>query len=147
MNRMPLSLFLWIPSIALAGSINLNPLAGGDEVYVEQAENVSGTCGGAVVRVIGVMDANPETFSRDQDGTFVIIRRSKGPELVLKKELSDHNKLDCVVGAAGPNIVLATLCSGSQCGDNFSFTVINPRTLRITTPAGGVPIERLKPYL
>lgn len=143
------ALVLALSTPAIGAPVTLDPMNGEQAVEVEPSTHVTGSCGGAIVRVIGAVGANDETFGKDPDGTAIIVRKDAQHELRLVSQLGDHNKLDCVIGKAGKQryLVLATTCGGSLCSDDYSYTVIDPRTLRLRTPPGGVQLDDLMKYL
>lgn len=150
MRKISLALAVfWLSACVQAAPISLNSPDGEEQLYVDSVVNVTGKCGGAIVRVIGAVNEGDEFFGVDDDGTVVIIRRDAQSELRLRSQLSDNNKLDCVVGYNGSKqyLILATRCSGSVCPEIYRYTVVDPVALRIKTPPGGVLLERLKPYL
>lgn len=143
------ALILTLSPSAIGAPVTLDPMDGEQAVEVEPSTHVTGSCGGAIIRVIGAVNANDETFGKDPDGTAVIVRKDAQHELRLASQLSDYNKLDCVIGKSGRQrfLVLATKCGGSLCPEAYSYTVIDPRTLRIKTPPGGVQLDALTHYL
>ncbi len=101
----------------------------------------TGGCGGALVRVLGISNFGPETFTVDLDVGDVIVRRatSGAPiNISLKQSLNDHNGMACVGLGRDTRLVLWTACGGSACGgDYFNFTVVDPSVPRVVSPESG----------
>ena len=137
-SRTILSLISWlvIAQPSFAQSIRLNPMPGMSAVDRQVAVNVTGTCGGAIVRVLGIERSNDNTYSVDFDAGSVIVRNTvagERKELMLGAFLSDHNGIACLSGSAGVRLLLWSTCGGSSCPDAYNFRVIDPITVRDLT--------------
>ena len=91
--------------------------------------NVSGYCGSAVVRLIGV---DPDGYGTkfDTDGRIIVRTHAGGKlkELDLNTTnwiLSDHNRVRCVPTRNGNRLVVWSNCAGSACGDDGSYAIID----------------------
>lgn len=130
-----LSLFLSVN--ALADGVILRPMQGYKELDVIKTENITGSCGGSVVRVMGMIDPVDNYFSIEQDTGKIIVRSSSATnDLILSHEniLSDYNGVACVETKSGDKLLIWSNCGGSVCGDNFSFYVIDPKSLKFIAP-------------
>lgn len=121
-----------------AQSLLLNPMLGQGSVEQEMSQNFTGTCGGAVVRVLGVVALTDKFFRQDLDSGDILVRRWMDGgvrEVSLKGAnlLSDHNGVACVSGPQGDRLLVWSNCNGSACGDAFAFGVVDPQTVRVLT--------------
>ena len=133
-----LACFLFI-STALADqptAIMLPPIEGQKALWLETTNNITGSCGTSIVRVLGVKKVISNFYTIDLDAGRIIIR-SAGEELVLDANdgtLSDHNGIACVPTESGSRLLVWSNCSGSVCGDDFSFVIVDPERLVILAP-------------
>ena len=139
-----------VAALALCGqaaaepsAISLEPFPHSNGVEVTTTQDITGTCAGSIVRVVGVKSITGDFFDADLDSAQIIIR--PGPagygqpyrERVIKRSdgiLSDYNGIACVQGLRGYVLLIWSVCGGSICGNDFSFTVIDPKTLRTLAP-------------
>jgi hypothetical protein len=123
-------------ALATPPAISLFPMQGDKALNVVQAKNVTGSCGSAVVRVLGVTNASDGFYENDSDSGIII--RSGGKELNISEGggdiLSDHNGVACVPTKSGKRLLVWSNCAGSACGDNFSFFVFDPERLALIAP-------------
>lgn len=126
-----------VSSTAHAQAVAIAPLTGQRAINSDFVQNMTGSCGSAVVRVLGVSSVNSDMFGIDLDSGQVIVRnRAASPdEIIVKDFLSDHNGVACVGPTGFESLLLWSVCGGTACGDDFSFMVINPR--RMVVVAGG----------
>lgn len=112
-------------------AIGIPPLPGDRAIDSVFVQNMTGSCGSAVVRVLGVTSVNSDMFGIDLDSGQVIVRnRAASPnEIVVKSFLSDHNGVACVGPTGAETVLLWSACGGTACGDDFSFMVIDPRRM------------------
>jgi hypothetical protein len=113
---------------AYTGAIGLHGPNGEPAPDVQTVQNVTGECGLAVVRILGVQAIEPEFFTVDADSA-VIVRPVKGPErrLTIESGLSDHNGIACAEARDGSERILIWFdCAGFGCGHGWGFTVIDP---------------------
>lgn len=130
------SLLACSPALA-ATPIGLAPLQGSKNLDVVATKSITGTCGKTIVEVMGVTDLNPGFYDVDPDAGRVLVRTAAGKELSLGADsgvLSDHNGVACVATSAGNRLLFWSNCSGSACGDNFSFFVLDPERLLFVAP-------------
>jgi hypothetical protein len=107
-------------------------------VNVTTVHNYYGQCGPAVVQVLGVREQVDYFFTVDAAADVarvVVIAPGGQRSLVLKDVLSDHNGVACVTNGATKYLLLWSNCGGTACGDDFSFTVVDVKQLRVL--AGG----------
>lgn len=129
---------LFISGAALAdAAINLPPMKGDKSVDVVATKNFTGSCGSSIVRVLGVTNVVDNFYAVEQDAGKIIVRSGSAKDLVLTSEsgvLSDHNGVECVSTKSGNRLLIWSNCSGSSCGDDFSFYVIDPERLVFLAP-------------
>jgi hypothetical protein len=130
--------YLLVGGSALANTaISLSPMEGEKSPDVVATRNVTGSCGSSIVRVLGVTDVIDNFYGIDLDAGKIIIRSGLNKELILGADsgvLSDHNGVACVSTKSGSRLLIWSNCSGSACGDNFSFFVIDPERLVFLAP-------------
>ena len=126
-----------ISNISFANSIQLKPLGDDNKLMISQSMNVTGSCGSAVVRVLGVEDYSEDLnfYNVDIDSGKIIVRGNNF-EFDAKALLSDHNGVSCTKSSKNNSdyVMIWSNCSGSACGDNFSFYFIDPKNGRNVTP-------------
>lgn len=108
-------------------AIRLDPALGSATVEEQQVRNVTGTCGGGIVRVLGMSDEYA-TSSFDYDAGRILVR-SDGGEMVLGTDsvINDYNSITCMTDRKGrAMLVIAGQCAGSACGDAADYYVIDP---------------------
>ena len=122
-------------NVMAAPGLNLSPMPGEKKIDVVKTENFTGSCGSAIVRVLGVENFIDDTlFRMELDGGKLIVRGT-GKEL----ELTPMNGLDTLVGLscvptkAGNRLLVWTNCGGNGC-PFFNFTVIDPVKAMIVAP-------------
>lgn len=121
-----------------ASPISLAPLDNAPSAEIVKTLNVYGTCGPAVVQVLGVAQNSfgpkSETFSFDAPasaGVFVLTNGEKPP---AKIETSDHNIVMCVPLGKDFRLVVASACAGSACSDAMHYAVVDPKTGKTVSP-------------
>jgi hypothetical protein len=118
-------------------SITLEPLSGEREIDSTSVRNIYGRCGSAVVQILGVERDVGYFFTVDSaagNADVVLIGGGGRKQLSLKPFLSDHNGVACV-GRSAKRLLFWSNCSGTACGDEFGFTVVDVMALKIV--AGG----------
>lgn len=118
-------------------SIRINPMKGRQYLDVEGG-NVTGSCGNSIIRVLGITKAFNNVFMADYDGGRVIIRTDLENELTVNVRdsgaLSDFNGIACVPTRSGERLLVWSQCSGSLCGEDFNFNVIDIKNLTYLSP-------------
>lgn len=133
MKKIATILLFCLSPIAIAAPVTLRPLEGERQVLAEPSTNFTGTCGGAVVRVMGVTSTSGNQFGIDLDAGVVLVRQA-GKEVALRDPLSDHNAIACVPTGTGDKLLIASACGGSACPDSFSYYVIDPKRVLLLAP-------------
>jgi len=108
-------------------------MEGERQVLAEPSTSFTGSCGGAVIRVMGVTSTVGNQFGIDSDAAVVIVRQA-GKELSLRDMLSDHNAVACVTTSTGDKLLIGSACGGSACPDSFSFVVVDPKRVQTLAP-------------
>jgi hypothetical protein len=118
-------------------AIVLQPMRGDHAVDVVKTINVTGSCGGAIVRVMGVTNTVGNFYTLDLDAGKVIVR-SSGQDLVLDADhgLSDHDGVACITNKTGNHVLVWSQCGGSACPDAWDYIVIDADKLAIVSPLG-----------
>lgn len=114
--------------------IVLAPLKGERTVDVDHLENFTGSCGTAVVRVLGVDEVTADFFTIERDTGRVIVRNNGKETILSDNVLSDINGIVCVPTKIGARLVIWSHCGGSVCSDEKAFTIINPETTSVISP-------------
>lgn len=115
----------------------LGPISPSTRVDRTTVTNIYGSCGSAVVQVLGVKDSNDQFFTVDAaagNSDVVVIAEGGQRQISLKRYLSDYNGVACV-GKSAKKVLVWSDCGGSACGHGYQFTVVDVRSLRIV--AGG----------
>jgi hypothetical protein len=94
--------------------------------------NITGRCGGAVVRVMGITTFTDKMFASEPDEAKIIVRNRPMPELNIKPD--DYTGLACIHVEGKTFILIWGVCGGSACGEDYSFIVVDPKTMKILTP-------------
>lgn len=130
------------PTAASAQAVAIAPMAGDTRIDTVVTQNLTGKCGAAVVRVMGVTYIG-DTFSTDLDAAQVIVRHGDPyREVVIKNFLSDHNGIACVGPEGAETVLIWSNCGGTACGDEFTFQVIDPRRIAVIAgEIGGKPCD------
>lgn len=109
------------------------------EINVTTVQNYYGQCGSAVVQVLGVLQQVDDFFTVDggsaEGPSVVVIAPGGRRSLVVKDALSDHNGVACVSKGPSKYVLVWSNCGGTACGDDFNFTVVDVKQLRVL--AGG----------
>jgi hypothetical protein len=105
------------------------------EVIVTTVRNYYGRCGPATVQVLGVERQEKTYFTSDGVATVVVIGSGGRPSLDLKDAVSDYTGVACVRNGERKYVLIWSNCSGSACGDDFNFTVVD--TQPVIEVAGG----------
>ncbi len=110
------------------------------KVDVTTVQNHYGRCGSAVVQVLGVERQVGNFFTVDApagNARVVVIAEGGQRSLTIEDSLSDHNGVACLTAKPSPYLLIWSNCSGTACGDDFGFTVIDVERLRIVSGAAG----------
>src|SRR2546423_1126555 len=111
---------LLFSSAALAESaISLPPWQGEKALDIVETKNITGSCGTAVVRVLGITNIYDNYYSILLDAGKIIVRKGPLKELVLSSDngvLSDFNGVACVPTKSGNRLLVWSNCGGSACG-------------------------------
>jgi hypothetical protein len=75
-NKIAALLLLCLSPLAIAAPVTLRPMEGERHVLAEPATNFTGSCGGAVVRVMGVTSTYGNQFGIDLDAGVIIVRQA-----------------------------------------------------------------------
>jgi hypothetical protein len=123
---------------AQAGPISLAPIGNAQSADIVQTLNVYGSCGGAVVKVIGIakdsFGPDKSTFSFDNQGAagiFILPGDGKSPGMLRG---SDYNTVLCVPVGQEFRVVFGSVCSGSACGDAMNYVVFDPKLGKNVSP-------------
>lgn len=118
-----------------APGLNLAPMPGDKKMDVVKTENYTGSCGSAIVRVIGVQNFIDDTmFSMELDSGKVIVRgNNKELTLTVKEGLDYLVGVSCVSTRAGKRLLVWTNCGGNGC-PFFNFTIIDPEKALVVAP-------------
>ncbi|WP_420997273.1 hypothetical protein ACKI2N_033315 [Cupriavidus sp. 30B13] len=143
MNKIAALLLICLCPSAIAAPVALRPMEGARQVLAEPVTNFTGSCGGAVVRVMGVTSTYGDRFGIDLDAAVIIVRQA-GKEMALRNSLSDHNSIACVPTSKGDRLLVGSACAGSACPDSYSYFVIDPKETAVLVPkkAGDACDER-----
>jgi len=104
------------------------------EVHITNIQNYYGTCGDAVVQVLGVEENPGDGFYTVDAGTDTaqIVILNEGSEVRIRQEdLSDANGVACLNSKKNPQILVWKNCLGSACPPDFHFIVVDIRSMRI----------------
>jgi len=112
--------------------IRISPVQGESSVEVVDIKAYSGSCGNAVVRVVGVVKQFDNFFTADPDASIFIRNGAKDIQL-SSGVMSEYNGIACVSSKSGPRILVWSNCAGSACTE-FSFYVIDPNSLVFVAP-------------
>jgi hypothetical protein len=126
----------WAGGFAVAApAISLAPMPGESKIDVVRTENFTGSCGSAIVRVMGVQNPYGDTLYRMEIDSARIIVRGTNRELVLDMQngLDSLVGLSCVQTKAGSRLLVWTNCGGTSC-PFLLFTIIDPDKARIVVP-------------
>ncbi len=96
--------------------------------------NYSGVCGTSEVKIMDVEELNSDIF-KVNNGKLTV--KSEKKVLILNDLLSDYNGIACVKTKVGERLLVWSNCSGSVCGEDFNFFVIDPKKLTIIAPKKG----------
>jgi hypothetical protein len=105
------------------------------QVEVTTVRNYYGRCGPATVQVLGVQRQEKTYYTSDGAASVVVIGSGGRPTLDLKDAVSDYTGVACVRNGARKYVLIWSNCSGSACGDDFNFTVVD--TQPVVEVAGG----------
>lgn len=105
------------------------------EVMVTTVRNYYGRCGPATIQVLGVERQEKTYFTSDGVATVVVIGSGGKPTLDLKDAVSDYTGVACIKNGQKKYVLIWSNCSGSACGDDFNFTVVD--TQPVFEVAGG----------
>lgn len=124
-----------------ASPIQLAPIQGDKSPDIQETKSISGTCGRATINITGVTGLVSNFFTVDGLSDSVIIRGNGGKTLTLIDQntfgqdsppadfnehvLSDYNGVACTMYNSQPVLLVWSICSGSSCGDAFSFFVFS----------------------
>ena len=117
--------------------VEIKPMRDETAVAIESSQNYTGSCGKALIRVLGVQETRNNFFAMDQDAGQIIVRHDITKQLVLSINnglLSDYNGVACVPSSDGEQLLVWSNCGGTACRGDFQFLVINPDTLSFVAP-------------
>ena len=148
MLRLAATLLLFLAATAQAQgdgtAVRLQPFppesgSPGQEVHVTTVQNYYGRCGSSVVQVLGVEQQVGDFFTIDSaaGNARVVVIADGQRSLVVNDALSDHNGVACLTTKPWPSLLIWSKCSGTACGDDFGFTVIDVERLRLVSGAAG----------
>lgn len=121
-------------------AIDLLPTEVHNDVKVVSTDNYTGTCGKAVVRVLGVTGVSKNVYTVELDTAKIIVRIWAEKEQLLKElvldggVLSDFNGVACVQTKSGSRLLIWSTCSGSACGYDLAFSVVDPDRAVLLAP-------------
>lgn len=147
------SVFLSSAAFAEVAPINLQPAIGQKTVSVSETKNYTGSCGRAVVDVVGVSEPSAMSgnyFVVNNYSGHVIVHESldnlmkmKNPrplkELVLRDQLPGYNNVTCVATKFGHRLVVFGF-HGGNCAidcDQSGFYIIDPERFVFLSPKDG----------
>lgn len=124
---------------AQSGPISLAPIGDDSSPHIVKTLNIYGSCGGAVVQVIGIDQdkyvPGNDSFSFDISaanvGVFVLADTGKQP---AKLDVSDHNTVLCVQTGKAFRLVVGSTCGGSSCNDAMNYAVVEPKLGKTISP-------------
>jgi len=132
-----LGLLIFILIVVPSGFVHAQAI-GLSSIKVEktnsQETNYTGLCGPATVKIMEVTEISGDIF-KVNNGRLII--KSDKKELVLDEILSDYNGVACVKTKIADRLLVWSNCSGSVCGDNFHFFVIDLQKLAVIAPKKG----------
>ena len=109
------------------------------KVDITTVHNYYGRCGSAVVQVLGVARDDGDFYSVDggsaEGASVVVIAPGGRNQVTIKDALSDYNGVACVTKHPAHYVLIWSNCGGTACGDDFNFTVVDVKQLRVI--AGG----------
>ncbi len=108
-------------------AVLLNPMPGDSKLSVTNTLNIYGKCGGSVVAVLGVVaeSFNGQGDFKVDEGDIQI--RNGGKDISFKYALSDFNIAHCVQTKSGARLLVGSNCSGSACGEERNYYIIDPK--------------------
>jgi hypothetical protein len=121
--------------LAVSG-MNLAPMPGEKTIDVVKTQNYTGSCGSAIVRVMGVETTVDDTLFRFEiDSAKLIVRGKNYKELTLTTDngLDTLGGVSCVSTKAGNRLLVWTNCGGNGC-PFYNFMVIDPEKASIVAP-------------
>ena len=131
-----------IANAQMPGSIQIEPFPpdgegeykSKPEVRIKTVQNYYGTCGDAVVQVLGV-EENPwdEYYTVDarSDTAQIVVLTDEGELRIKQDDLSDANGVACLNSKKNPQLLVWKSCIGSACPPDFHFIVVDIRSMRI----------------
>jgi hypothetical protein len=122
-------------NVSAAPGLNLAPMPGERKIDVVKTENYTGSCGSAIVRVMGVEFKVDETLFRFEldSGQLIIRGNNKETTLTMANGLDTLAGVSCVPTKAGIRLLIWTNCGGNGC-PFYNFTVIDPEKVSIVAP-------------
>lgn len=130
--------FLMFSGLSFAGpAVQLSPMEGENSIDDHVTKNFTGSCGDAIVRVLGVTYIGDDQFRIDLDAGMVVVRNTRGNELFLNinNVLQDYNGVSCInTKNKGGQLLVWTNCGGSACSEGYNYYVIDPATATIVAP-------------
>lgn len=112
-------------------SILIKPIQGEKTMDVQKTMNIYGSCGEAIIAILGVNSNSfdgSSTFTVDPSGIPEVLVRSSGKEHSFGWALSDFNSIKCSASKKGDRLVIGSNCSGSSCGDMQNYHVIDTKS-------------------
>ena len=127
-------MFMVFSNHTFAEPVRLHPFKGSKKLAITKTKAITGVCGKAVVRVLGVKNEQDNVYSSDVDGAKIVIRNPPKKELVFDSNsgvISDYTGMACI---GGNRLLIWSDCGGSACGRGYNFTVIDTENLIILAP-------------
>jgi hypothetical protein len=124
---------------AIAGGISIAPYPGDTAPAIRPTFNVFGTCGDALVQIIGVnkekWELGGRTFSLGEAGGVFALNNGK----TISLKTSDHNSVTCVPivdeKLISFRLIVGSTCGGSLCTDALNYIALDPKSMAIVSPA------------
>lgn len=122
-------------NVLAAPGLNLAPMSGDKKIDVVKTENYTGSCGSAVVRVLGVENfLDDKLFRLEIDSGKVIVRaNNKETALTMENGLDALAGVSCVSTKAGNRVLVWSNCGGNGC-PYYNFTIIDAEKALIVAP-------------
>lgn len=131
--------FLTAPLMCLADAVNFpSP----DVKSNGGSLTVTGVCGDGKIKIVGMaldgLNSKLDTFQFDGNSNSGVFVRYGEDKTEKKVDSSDLNAVICVpIGKYVGNdfrIVVASICSGSLCGESMNFAIYDPKVKKKVSP-------------
>ena len=113
--------------------IVLHPFDGDKELSIDKVMNIYGKCGENVIAILGVKtiidEGSAHFFSAGPDANLLI--RNGQIDKNFTDLLSDYNTVRCISTPQGEQLIVGSTCSGVICGDEFDYSAIDMKTLKV----------------